>query len=238
MFIRAGVGAGCRKVARRRRTSRRSLTYGGYSFDARSLYLSGRPVTGDSSVTETPLWRPWHLGRDYHGSVHSQITVRPALPEDYDAVARITMASYVTAGYYGSPDHPYLQKLRDVAGRARHADVFVAERDGQVIGSVTSAKAGGDFSDIGFPDELEMRTLVVDPEVQRSGAGRALVQAVVDQARSMEGIKAVSLTTGATWESANALYAKTGFKREPERDWFVPGTDIKLFVYRQDVRQP
>lgn len=170
--------------------------------------------------------------------MHSQITVRPALPEDYDAVARITMASYVTAGYYGSPDHPYLQKLRDVAGRARHADVFVAERDGQVIGSVTSAKAGGDFSDIGFPDELEMRTLVVDPEVQRSGAGRALVQAVVDHARSMEGIKAVSLTTGATWESANALYAKTGFEREPERDWFVPGTDIKLFVYRQDVRQP
>lgn len=170
--------------------------------------------------------------------MHSQITVRPALPEDYEAVARITMDSYVTAGYYGSVDHPYLLKLQDVAGRAEHADVFVAERNGQIIGSVTSAPAGGDFSDIGLEDELEMRTLVVDPAVQRSGAGRALVQAVVEQARSLEGINAVSLTTGATWESANALYAKTGFDRAPERDWFVPGTDIKLFVYRLDVQQP
>ena len=48
----------------------------------------------------------------------SPITVRPALPEDYDAVARITQDSYVTAGYYGDADHPYLQKLQDVAFNA------------------------------------------------------------------------------------------------------------------------
>jgi predicted N-acetyltransferase YhbS len=170
--------------------------------------------------------------------VHSSITVRPALPEDYDDVARITQDSYVTAGYYGSADHPYLQQLQDVAARAEHADIFVAERNGQVIGSVTAAPAGGGFSDIGLDDELELRTLVVDPAVQRSGAGRALVQAVVEQAKAMDGIGAVSLTTGATWEGANALYARTGFARAPHRDWFVPGTDIKLFVYRLDLPQP
>lgn len=168
----------------------------------------------------------------------SPITVRPALPEDYDAVARITQDSYVSAGYYGSADHPYLQQLQDVAGRAQHAEIFVAERNGEVIGSVTAAPAGGGFSDIGLDDELELRTLVVDPAVQRSGAGRALVQAVVEQAQATEGIKAVCLTTGATWESANALYKRTGFDRAPERDWFVPGTDIKLFVYRLDLPQP
>lgn len=170
--------------------------------------------------------------------MHSSITVRPALPEDYDDVARITQDSYVTAGYYGSADHPYLQQLQDVAARAEHADIFVAERNGQVIGSVTAAPAGGGFSDVGLDDELELRTLVVDPAVQRSGAGRALVQAVVEQAKAMDGIGAVSLTTGATWESANALYARTGFARAPHRDWFVPGTDIKLFVYRLDLPQP
>jgi len=169
--------------------------------------------------------------------VHSSITVRPALPEDYDDVARITQDSYVTAGYYGSADHPYLQQLQDVAARAEHAEIFVAERNGQVIGSVTAAPAGGGFSDIGLDDELELRTLVVDPAVQRSGAGRALVQAIVEQAKTMDGIGAVSLTTGATWESANALYARTGFTRAPHRDWFVPGTDIKLFVYRLDLPQ-
>jgi predicted N-acetyltransferase YhbS len=170
--------------------------------------------------------------------VHSPITVRPALPEDYDDVARITQDSYVTAGYYGSADHPYLRQLQDVAARAEHAEIFVAERNGQVIGSVTAAPAGGGFSDIGLDDELELRTLVVDPAVQRSGAGRALVQAVVEQAKAMDGIGAVSLTTGATWEGANALYARTGFARAPHRDWYVPGTDIKLFVYRLDLPQP
>jgi hypothetical protein len=45
----------------------------------------------------------------------------------------------------------------------------------------------------------------------------------------------VALTTGETWESAHGLYQKTGFLRAPERDWLVPGTDIKLLVYRQEL---
>ena len=38
--------------------------------------------------------------------------------------------------------------------------------------------------------------LAVDPAVQRSGAGRALVRAIVDRARALDGVHAVSLTTG------------------------------------------
>ena len=71
-----------------------------------------------------------------------------------------------------------------MAARAEHAEIFVAERNGQVIGCAMAAPAGGGFSDIGLDDELELRTLVVDPSVQRSGAGRALVQAVVEQAEA------------------------------------------------------
>ena len=64
---------------------------------------------------------------------------------------------------------------------------------------------------------------------------QAAQSAVVEQAKASDGINAVCLTTGATWESANALYNRTGFDRVPERDWFVPGTDIKLFVYRLEL---
>ena len=77
--------------------------------------------------------------------------------------------------------------------------------------------------------------LVVDPAVQRSGAGKAMVQAILEHARSLPGINAVAFTTGLTWESAHGLYRKTGFHRVPERDWTVPGTDIRLLVYRQDL---
>ncbi|XAS67888.1 GNAT family N-acetyltransferase [Micrococcaceae bacterium Sec5.7] len=164
-----------------------------------------------------------------------QILIRPAVEADYDAVARITRDAYLAAGYFESADHPYMQQIQNVAQRAGKATVWVAERDGQIVGSVTLAVAGEPYADIALADELEFRMLVVDPAVQRSGAGKALVHAIIEHAKSSQGIKAVALTTGATWESAHGLYRKTGFQRVPERDWFVPDTDIKLLVYRLDV---
>ncbi len=167
--------------------------------------------------------------------MHSQITVRPAVETDFDAVARITRDSYLAAGYFDDADHPYMRKVQDVALRAGQATVWVAERAGQVVGSVTLARAGEPYADIALHDELEFRMLVVDPAVQRSGAGKAMMAAILEYARELDGVKGVSLTTGSTWESARGLYNKTGFARVPERDWFVPGTDIKLLVYRLDL---
>lgn len=164
-----------------------------------------------------------------------QIIVRPAVPADYEAIARITRDSYLAAGYFDSADHPYMKQIQDVARRAAQATVWVAERDGRIVGSVTLAVAGEPYADIALDDELEFRMLVVDPAVQRSGAGQALVEAIIAHARSLDGIRAVALTTGGTWESAHGLYRKTGFRRVPERDWFVPDTDIKLLVFRLDV---
>lgn len=159
-----------------------------------------------------------------------------AVEADFQSIARITVDSYLAAGYFDNADHPYMQQIQDVAARAAKATIWVAERDRQVVGAVTLALAGEPFADIALPDELEFRMLVVDPAVQRSGAGRAMVEAIIGHAKSLDGIKAVALTTGMTWESAHGLYRKTGFKRVPERDWLVPGTDIKLLVYRLDVR--
>ncbi|KIS27938.1 GCN5 family acetyltransferase [Arthrobacter sp. SPG23] len=167
--------------------------------------------------------------------MHSQIIIRPAVPADFDAVARITRDAYLAAGYFASADHPYMLQIQDVAKRAGQATIWVAERAGRIVGSVTLAVAGEPFADIALPDELEFRMLVVDPSVQRSGAGKAMVEAIIDHAKSLDGIKAVALTTGRTWESAHGLYRKTGFHRVPERDWFVTDTDIKLLVYRLDV---
>ncbi|MCU1531739.1 MAG: family acetyltransferase [Arthrobacter sp.] len=167
--------------------------------------------------------------------MHQQIIIRPAVPADYDAIARITRDAYLAAGYFESAEHPYMLQIQDVAQRAAKATVWVAERAGRIVGSVTLAVAGEPYADIAQSDELEFRMLVVDPAVQRSGAGKAMVRAIIEHARSRPGITAVALTTGMTWESAHGLYRKTGFQRVPERDWLVPDTDIKLLVYRQDV---
>jgi N-acetylglutamate synthase-like GNAT family acetyltransferase len=167
--------------------------------------------------------------------VPSQIRIRPAVPADFDAIARITRDAYLAAGHFQDAEHPYMRQIQDVAKRAAKATIWVAERDSTVVGSVTLAVAGEPYAEIALSDEMEFRMLVVDPAVQRSGAGRAMVRAILDHARSLPGIRAVALTTGMTWESAHGLYRKTGFVRVPERDWLVPDTDIRLLVYRQEL---
>ncbi|MCA4133680.1 GNAT family N-acetyltransferase [Arthrobacter sp. M4] len=167
-----------------------------------------------------------------------QIVIRPAHPDDYQDIARITRDSYLEAGHFDDPGHPYMLAIQNVADRAEKALVWVAERAGQIIGSVTLALAGEPFADIALDGELEFRMLVVDPAVQRSGAGRALVEAVVGHARTLSDVHAVVLTTGSGWTGARALYERMGFHRAPERDWFVPGTDIKLLVYRLGLQPP
>jgi GNAT superfamily N-acetyltransferase len=168
-------------------------------------------------------------------TTQSPVTVRPVSPEDYDDVARITRDSYLAAGYFADAGHPYMIRIQQVADRAAAAVIWTAERDGKVVGSVTLARAGDPYADIARPDELEFRMLVVDPGVQRAGIGRALVQAIIAHARTLDGITGVSLTTGRDWHSAHALYESTGFRRAPERDWLVPGTEIQLLVYRLDL---
>ncbi|NYE94981.1 N-acetylglutamate synthase-like GNAT family acetyltransferase [Psychromicrobium silvestre] len=163
------------------------------------------------------------------------IVFRLAQPADYDEVARITRDSYLAAGHFDSAEHPYMQQIQQVAERAEAAQIWVAERAGEVVGAVTLAQKGEPYADIALADELEMRMLVVDPAVQRGGIGKALVAAVIKQARSLDGVQAVSLTTGDSWVSAHALYQSMGFGRVSERDWPVPGTEVWLRVYRLEL---
>lgn len=159
------------------------------------------------------------------------ITLRPVTEADYDDVRRITCTAYLEAGYFESPDHPYMQILADVEHRAEHAEVWVAERHGVVIGSVAITFEGQRYTDIAAAGELEFRMLAVDPTVQRAGVGRFMVEEIIDYARSLEGISAVSLTSGSEMTRAHALYRSLGFERQPERDWWVREESIQLWVF-------
>lgn len=161
----------------------------------------------------------------------STLVIRPAVEADYPHIARITVDSYLDAGHFDDPDHEYLQFVQQVAARHAAAEILVAERDGAVIGSVTLVRPGSEYADIALDGELEFRMLVVDPAVQRSGAGRALLNAVIARARDIEEVHTVSLTTGGHWVAARALYEADGFTHVSERDWYVPDTEIVLVVY-------
>ena len=98
-------------------------------------------------------------------------------------------------------------RLRRLASEPGIA-VFVAERDGRVIGLATAHVLTVINRDEGL---AQLTALVVDAENKRSGAGRALVAAVVGYARAA-GCGRLSVTTHLDRPEAHAFYASTGFE--------------------------
>ncbi|WP_364747851.1 GNAT family N-acetyltransferase [Arthrobacter sp. LAR12-1-1.1] len=122
--------------------------------------------------------------------------------------------------------------LDNVEHRAEHAEVWVAEASGAVAAAVTLTFAGQPYSEIARDNELEFRMLAVDPAFQGTGVGRAVVRQVIAHARSLPDISGISITSATFMERAHGLYESLGFQRVPARDWYVPGEDVLLFVFR------
>lgn len=90
-----------------------------------------------------------------------------------------------------------------------NAFLFVArdaDNDGYIVGSLTLVT-------FRIPTGLRawIEDVVVDGEIRRSGAGRALTMAAVDKAREV-GAATVDLTSRPSREAANAMYVKLGFE--------------------------
>src|SRR5215813_4683822 len=101
--------------------------------------------------------------------------VREARPDDFEAVARLTVAAYRADGQLDTGDE-YEPVLADVAPRAREGTLLVAvdETDGRVLGAVTFALPGSPLAQLARADEAEFRMLAVDPAAQGRGVGAAL----------------------------------------------------------------
>ncbi|WP_043420139.1 GNAT family N-acetyltransferase [Arthrobacter globiformis] len=160
--------------------------------------------------------------------------LRRAVPADFPEVRRITREAYLRAGHFAA-DHPYMSVLEDVEHRAEHAEVWVAEAAGKVVAAVTVTFAGQPYSEIAQDGELEFRMLAVDPAHQGGGVGRAAVRQIVEHARQLNGIEAISITSATFMERAHKLYRSLGFRRAPERDWYVSGENILLWVFRRQL---
>lgn len=162
------------------------------------------------------------------------LVFRPARPADYSEVRRITREAYLHAGHF-TTDHPYMSVLDNVDHRAEHAQVWVGEASGAVVAAVTLTFAGQPHSEIAIENELEFRMLAVDPAVQGGGIGRAVVRRIIDHAQSLPAIRAISITSAMFMERAHGLYESLGFQRVPARDWYVPGQDVLLWVFRLEL---
>ncbi len=159
------------------------------------------------------------------------LPVEPARPDDYPAIAELTVRVYVDGGLASSD---YAPELADVAGRASRSEVLVArEPDGRVTGSVALVLAGDFGNLIASDQEAEFRMLVVDPAAQGRGIGELLVRTCLDRARDA-GKRRMVLSTDPRMTAAHRLYRRLGFTRLPERDW-SPVRGVDLLVYARDL---
>ncbi len=167
------------------------------------LLLSTRPPGAVARLRRPPRRRlPAAGGGRGVGGVADDdgmdITVRTARPEEYPELGELVARAYLSGGLLdlGEAD-PYLETLRDAAGRAGHAELLVAEGDrGELLGTVTFVGRGGPFAERARQDEGEFRMLGVRESARGRGVGEALVTACSDRARAL-GLSGLVLSTPA-----------------------------------------
>ena len=104
--------------------------------------------------------------------------------------------------------------LRDFDAKREHC--WIAERDGERIGSVFVVKEGRDTA--------KLRLLLIEPAARGEGLGKRLVQQCIDFARRT-GYRKLVLWTHSNLTAARAIYTKLGFrlvKSEAHRQFGVP----------------
>lgn len=157
------------------------------------------------------------------------IQVRPAEPAEYAAVGDLTTRAY-RADAPMSPDDPYYEVLRDAAGRAADAELWVAvDADNALLGTVTWCPAGSRYRELSAPDEGEFRALAVAPEARGRGVAELLVRHCLELGRAA-GAGAVVISTAEWMHAAHRLYRRLGFLEAPERDW-SPRPDVRLLAF-------
>ena len=160
------------------------------------------------------------------------LKVVTAQPEHYQVLGDLTIRAYEPLMPTMYTDG-YVEELADVAGRANQARVFAALLNGHVIGGITYISDGAsELHEIDDKSVATIRFLAVDPSSQSLGAGRALVEACLQQALT-DNHAAVALHTTERMTAAVALYTTFGFKRKPALDrWWGP---VHGLAYRLEM---
>jgi ribosomal protein S18 acetylase RimI-like enzyme len=142
-----------------------------------------------------------------HAGTAAGLTIRLGRPDDESVLSRIDRATWSDLSSPApSPD----ASKSFFSDRTLPPDVLVAERDGDVVGWARIEHPTP------FPSSehvWRITGLAVDPAAQGGGVGRALVEALADEARS-RGARRLTLHVFAPNARARRLYDRCGFEVE------------------------
>jgi|SRR5690349_24698321 len=153
--------------------------------------------------------------------------IREATERDATAAIALWTQAYVTEGE-GGRDDPYSEA--EFAETAERSEVFVAERDGEVVGVVAVLPPTAEGRAVALEGEAELARLAVALAARRAGVGDALVERCEQRAREARW-EAVALWSRPYQRAGHRLYERRGYRRVPERD-SVDETGYGRLVFR------
>jgi ribosomal protein S18 acetylase RimI-like enzyme len=114
----------------------------------------------------------------------------------------------------------YLANVLDVERRSQEGDLFVAELDGEIVGTVTFYQnANQEGMAVALPPGgAGFRAMAVHPVARGAGVGRRLVETCIERARQV-GADSVVLHTAEFMVAAIGLYERHGFRRASAYDF-------------------
>jgi putative acetyltransferase len=130
-------------------------------------------------------------------------TIRPEAPSDEDAIEQVTRRAFLS--------HPYSHQTEHLIIRALRADhalsvSLVAEDSGRILGHIALSPVA--IAD-GVTDWYGLGPISVEPDWQRRGIGRALMERCLAELRKV-GAK------GCVLVGDPAFYNRFGFANDPE----------------------
>jgi ribosomal protein S18 acetylase RimI-like enzyme len=118
--------------------------------------------------------------------------VRRAEPDEYDAIGAVTVAAYEP--FLNDIESDYRKHLAGAERRDVEAELWVAELDGRIVGTVTYCPVGSVWHEMAREGEGEFRMLAVAPQARGRGVGEALVRHTLDLFAA-DGIDVVALSS-------------------------------------------
>jgi N-acetylglutamate synthase-like GNAT family acetyltransferase len=161
----------------------------------------------------------------------SEVTVRLATPQDSEAISRVLLEAFITVREYYTDEafEIVTPKPEEVENRFAEGPMWVAERDGEIVGTVSLARE---------PEGLYVRSMAVLPGEQGRGIGRLLLDRLHEHAAG-EAIDRIFLYTLPFQKGAREMYEKYGYKwvrDTPAEEWYgVPGLEMEKFLSKENA---
>jgi ribosomal protein S18 acetylase RimI-like enzyme len=149
-------------------------------------------------------------------SAGSEPVIRDARPDEFEAVARLSVEAYREFADVVGPEIWWRMErnLSRLAGDSPDAVTIVAEQDGELVGTVEYLGPLGrrvGLVEVVPEGEAYIGRLGVDPAHRGRGIGRALTEECVRRARA-DGARTIGLATRDIMSAARAMYESLGFR--------------------------